>query len=505
MKCAIIDGRSDLFRIMVMACAMPLGLHDSLARAQCPMAFGFPTNHSGGVLSTMFDVALCDLNGDGNLDIVTANPATNNVSILLGNGSGTFLPSVTYGTGTFPMRVVVTDFNNDNRFDLATSNYNSNDISVLLGNGNGTFQSAGAFPAGVSPYSLAAADFNHDGDVDVVTGNEGASNVSVLLGNGDGTFQASATLPVVNTARTVASGDLNGDGHADIVATIFGAGRVALILGNGDGTFQPSTSFFTNSNPQFVGIFELSGDEHPDLVVVRASGNNNVALYLGNGDGTFSTGPIYTAGISPASDAPQSATLADVNGDGRPDLIVAVRTASLLDVLPGNGNGTFAAPVHVTTSSAPSIVVAGDVDGDGRPDLAATSGPNIAVNLNQGTSAFIRQQPANQMATAGQDVTFNVSALGATAYRWRREGVPLANGGRFSGVTTHTFTISNVSIADAGVYDVLLSASCKIGNPSKPAALTVTPCRGDFNSDYVFDGQDIQSIVEALLAGETCP
>ena len=135
-------------------------------------------------------MAVGDFNGDGKADLAVANYGSDNVSVLLGNGNGTFQAAVNYAAGTSPHSVAVGDFNGDGKADLAVANYGSNNVSVLLGNGNGTFQAAVNYAAGTSPCSVAVGDFNGDGKADLAVANYGSNNVSVLLGNGNGTFQA---------------------------------------------------------------------------------------------------------------------------------------------------------------------------------------------------------------------------------------------------------------------------------------------------------------------------
>ncbi len=138
-------------------------------------------------------VTLGDVNGDGRLDIVTANRNSNNASVLLGNGNGTFQTQQTFATGTSPHSVTLGDVNGDGKLDIVTANYGSNTASVLLGNGNGTFQAQQTFATGTNPRSVTLGDVNGDGSLDIVTANYSSNTASVLLGNGNGTFQGQQT------------------------------------------------------------------------------------------------------------------------------------------------------------------------------------------------------------------------------------------------------------------------------------------------------------------------
>src|SRR6266545_4578526 len=234
------------------AVATPLLLLALAASAEARPLFSAPSMlfDTGG---TPASVAIADLNGDGRPDLAVASsgylrltPGT--VTVLYGNGDGTFGARADFGTGIHPVSVAVADLNGDRFPDLVTANGASNAISVLLGNGDGTFGARDDFGPGIGARSVAIADLNGDGHLDVVT------ERSVFLGNGDGTF--GARIDFNNAGSAVAVGDLNGDGRPDLVTNrgydpdyddYVGAGSV--LLGNGDGTFQAPIGFQTGLNP----------------------------------------------------------------------------------------------------------------------------------------------------------------------------------------------------------------------------------------------------------------
>lgn len=335
-------------------------------------------------------LAVADVNGDGLPDLAIANVYSSTVGILLGNSDGTFRAAVTYGSGgSGAEAVALVDINGDNKPDLLVANISG--VGVLLGNGNGTFQAAVSYASGGTlSNSLAVADVNGDGKPDLVVGNFNES-VSILLGNGDGTFQLGAIYSS-QAEFSVAVADVNSDGKPDLlVANLYN--NVAVLLSNGDGTFQPAVVYNPGGfDASSVIARDVNGDGKPDLLVTNWFANNQnsqadgvVGVLLGNGDGTFQPAVTYdSGGLQPSSIA-----VADVNGDGKPDLVVGNCSFSggsvncttgngAVDVLLGNGDGTFQpAATYSSGGSAPTSVAIADVNGDGQPDLLVA---NLCAN-----------------------------------------------------------------------------------------------------------------------------
>src|SRR6516165_2604731 len=308
-------------------------------------------------------VAVGDFNGDGKPDLAVVNSYSNNVSILLGNGDGTFQIHVDYPTGAQPGSVAIGDFNGDGKLDLAVVNSYSNNVSVLLGNGNGTFQPAVSYGtgSGTGPAFVAVGDFNHDGKLDLAVANSNSSNVSVLLGNGDGTFQTAVNYYVGGAPTSIAVGDFNHDGKLELAVAVPVPGPstyVSVLLGNGDGTFQTAVNYNAPYAPDAVAVGDFNGDGNLDLVVGNRS--SNISVFLGNGDGTFRTAVNYSAGYNPSSVA-----VGDFNNDGTLDLAVAnsgsSTTATVLLQSPtvslSNTRLTYANQVVATSSASQTVTL----------------------------------------------------------------------------------------------------------------------------------------------------
>lgn len=315
-----------------------------------------------------------DFNGDGSLDIVSAGVGGNFVGVLLGNGNGTFQTQHQYPTGAQPVSVIQGDFNGDGKLDLATANQGSGtdgNVSILLGNGDGSFQNHVDYDAGSIPSAIVAGDFNGDGILDLAVANFGSSNVSVLLGNGDGSFQFHTDYDAGSQVVSVATGDFNGDGKLDLA--LAGGSAVSVLLGNGDGTFQAATTY-SGTSLLWVATGDFNGDGKLDLATANGAGDS-VSVLIGNGNGTFQAGVPY-----PIASSAGSLAVADLNADGKLDLVVG-SPSSQLPVLFGKGDGTFQSVATYGSGLGNGAVAVGDLNNDGRLDVIPSLSNGMSVLL----------------------------------------------------------------------------------------------------------------------------
>ena len=318
------------------------------------------------------------------LDLAVANSGSDNVSILFGDGNGTFGMATNFGAGDVPLSVAVGDFDGDTDLDLAVANFVSDNVSILLNNGNGTFGMATNFGVGNQPLSVAVGDFDGDTDLDLAVANFFPASVSILLNNGNGTFGMATNFGAGSLPNSVAVGDFDGDTDLDLAVANFGSNNVSILLNNGNGTFGMATNFGAGDGPQSVAVGDFDGDTDLDLAVPNQN-SNNVSVLLNNGNGTFGMATNFGAG-----DVPLSVAVGDFDGDTDLDLAVANFESNNVSILLNNGNGTFGMATNFGVGGGLGSVAVGDFDGDTDLDLAASylGSNNVSILLNNGNGTF---------------------------------------------------------------------------------------------------------------------
>src|ERR1051326_2536951 len=369
---------------------------------------------------------------------------TDAVAIFLNTyGYPNYLPANVYlsgvnnsNIGTRPVAVAVGDFNRDGKLDLAVvnrginpSDAGGNSVSIMFGNGDGSFQNAVNYAVGATPQKIITGDVNRDGALDIAVTNSATNTITVLLNNGSGVFTATAQSPIAvgTTPIGLVAGDLNGDGKLDIAVANSGDNSVSVLLGNGDGTFQSAVAYSSGpagSTPWAVAIGDINRDAKPDLLVAN-SGSNGMGALIGNGDGTFRGAQQYAV-----DQTPRDVLAIDANRDGATDVITANELAPyppncipndannpcytpgdisvLMGVSPGPQNPNYALS-NLPAGQTPSRVAVGDFDRSGKTDIAVVDTNFNSVSncpLPSGTSPCDAVSVLLNNGTTGGVTTF---------------------------------------------------------------------------------------------------
>jgi FG-GAP-like repeat/Abnormal spindle-like microcephaly-assoc'd, ASPM-SPD-2-Hydin/FG-GAP repeat len=374
-----------------------------------------------GASPQFFQVAVADLNGDGKLDFVVSDFVDNYVSVFIGNGDGTFKPGIAHAVGTNPTSVAVADVNGDGKPDLVISNQNCPNrtcgkatVSILLGNGDGTFEPQSDYAAGKDANWVVVGDFNGDGKLDLAVvngqGNKYTSAVVILLGNGDGTFRVAGSYPLNTNAVSGATGDFNGDGKLDI-AIADNVGVVSILLGNGDGTFQPRVDYSAGCGLYCsfpwgsisVGDFNQDGDL--DLAVSNG-GESSISVFLGNGDGTFEPEMEVATGSASGS-VLQGVVAGDFTQSGRLDFAVANEADNNVSILLQNGTVSFS-PARLNFGV--QLVGSGSTNGVTLANLRGTALTISGIAITGLDAAdFTQSNTCGSSLGAGQSCTISVT------------------------------------------------------------------------------------------------
>jgi len=347
-------------------------------------------------------IAVGDVNGDGRLDLLTGNWNSNNITVLTNNGLGGFGFYVTISISTNP-EVTLADVNGDGKPYMITENYNNGGpgtLTVLTNNGYGVYGSNATLNVGFGPQNLLVADINGDGKLDLICANNTSSpgTLSVLTNSGYGVFGSNATLNVGNQPQCTMAADVNGDGFVDLMTANIGNNTITVLTNNGHTVFGLSQTLTlpSGTKPQWLIAKDLNGDGKVDLISANV-GAKTLTIFTNNGLEVFGSNATLNVGYKPSC-----VVAADLNGDGKIDLISAnsggwaTGNGNTLTVLTNNGYGVFGSNTTLTVGTLPYFLVAADVNADGKPDLITANFKDNTVTVLLNTTFFpsATNQPA---------------------------------------------------------------------------------------------------------------
>jgi subtilisin-like proprotein convertase family protein len=430
-----------------------------------------------------------DFNNDSKQDLVVTNQISNDISVLLGNGTGGFSPQTLVASGgSGPYGIAKGNFNTDANLDFVVTNSGGNSISVYLGNGNGTFSAPNNFTVGASPLSIAVGDFNNDSKKDLAVANFGgffSGAVSILLGNGTGGFTLTRTLRTATQPSAVLVGRFNGNADTtdDIAVTNFGADNISVFFGSGTGTFTlfQTLSLLAGSGPVAMEYYDYSGDGPSDLIVANYNSNSFRSVF-GTGNG-FANGSGQTA--QDIGDSPISLVRANVLGGNFDSLAVALNGIDQINI--STTSSIIGSSLRFPVGQNPSDVDKGDFNGDSKVDLVtANSGSNdVSVLLNT-----CRIATGNLFDFDGNRVT-DISVLRQSQARWLSDGPLNLEQERFFGRPTDKIVPADYDgdgKTDYGIYRPESGLWHVINNFSSPIQFQQFGIAEDIPNPTDFDG-----------------
>jgi hypothetical protein len=391
-------------------------------------------------------VAAADVNGDGNVDLVCANSGAQNpgtLTVLTNDGTGNFFFASTLNVGNEPSVVLAVDVNGDGKVDLVSANESVSTLTVSTNGGGGHFTVASSPAVGGLPTALASAIINVGGRLSLMCANLRDHSLTVLTNMGGGIFVSNATYNVGSHPDGVVAADVNHDGNVDLISANSFDNNLTVLTNNGSGVFGSNAIYNVGSAPAAVVATSVTGGGNVDLISANF-GDNTLTVLTNNGSGHFATASTLDASFG-VGNGPIAVTAADANGDGNMDLICANYTDNTLTVLTNDGSGGFVFASIVPVGNSPLWVAAADIDGDGGLDLIdADSVDNtltvsydlptlnpfivngVTISWSTNSAGFILQQNTNVNTTNW----VNVSTTPLATNKLNLVTAPFINGGQ---------------------------------------------------------------------------
>jgi hypothetical protein len=467
----------------------------SLAGAVMPahaqsLSFQSAVNYPTGLRPTA--VVTGDLNNDTYPDIVTANANSNDVSVFLNQGDGTFAAAVSYSVGNSPRSLVLADFNADGHLDVAVANFATGRVAVRLGSATGVLGANAQYDVGLQPTGIAAGDMNGDGKPDIVTVG-GAGTTTVLLNDGSGTVWTRNDIAGGDAATSVSVADVDENGSMDIISTSNTAHRMTIRFGSSTGAFAaPVYVELPTGGALSLRVADLDNDLHLDLLTAN-TGNGSVgssSLREGDGTGTFTNGGDPTLGIIPVA-----VELGDLNADLIPEVLFANRAQGSVCIGVGIGDGTFGELQHFTTDTQTNSVAVADFNKDGKPDVVtanAAVAPTISVLINT-TPIVTRTISGNielqETLSSAVPMTFEFTPTDGTLAFLRSVTPDIAGNYTVSGIPVKTYSLR---INAPKWLQAVVSVSTIPGDVTE---LNIIMRGGDANLDNMVDIDDLLDLI----------
>ncbi|CAF4606681.1 unnamed protein product [Rotaria socialis] len=417
-----------------------------------------------------------DINKDDHLDIVTINSKNNSISVILGHGNGSFETPKMYSTedGSYPLAVAINDINGDNRSDLVIANTNRDNIGILFRYNYTLFKSENKYFSRNErrPLSILTSDFNNDTYLDIAVTFYYSHTIGILLGHGNGTFGIMMIHALKNGSKpeSLVAHDFNNDGRLDIIVVNAGTDDLVILLGCGNGSFTTTKRLSTgeNSNPIAIILADINKDGRTDIVVVNHA-HDTIGVLFGYGNLTFSTLYSYSTGID---SGPKSIAAGDFNSDGRIDIVVGNYGTSSISIFLGNEKESFITQMNYSTGyqSWPACITVGDFNGDNQLDFAVSNHNlnDVGIFLGYGNGSFA---PITTYSTGH-----------GSSPRFLDTG-DFNNDGKLDIAVANYGTNNIVVLFGYGDGTFLLGIAYRTGIGSSPCGLAI----GDFNKDSILD------------------